>query len=217
MESEYNAGQGTRDILREAISQPTLEDGILVMELYRRYERCYGTCESIAACQAMEMPGDRPRPRIKVQQVYPRQQQQPPQNREPLNREQRRRQAHEQQQPPLGKKRPLPKSASRTESPEGSQPPSKARLAENPTAAEAKESNFKYSRESQRLATSFIHLRHFYFCSQFGDQQDLCEEPASRLHQRGVAWAILALWQHQRCAPGAQAVSGGVLSQGFQS
>ncbi|XP_037724843.1 RNA-binding protein 4F [Drosophila subpulchrella] len=147
MESEYNAGQGTRDILREAISQPTLEDGILVMELFRRYERCYGTCETIAACQAMETPGDRARPRIKtkIQQVYPRQQVQPSQNREPLNREQRRRQAHEQQQPPLGKKRALPKPASRTESPNGSQPPSKARLAENPTAAEAKESNFKYS------------------------------------------------------------------------
>ncbi|XP_016961353.1 RNA-binding protein 4F [Drosophila biarmipes] len=151
MESEYNAGQGTREILREAMSQPTLEDGLLVMELYRRYERCYGTCESIAACQALELPGDWARPRLKTraQQVHPRQQQQqqqhPTQNREPLNREQRRRQAHEQQQQALGKKRALPKAASRTESPDGPPPASKARLAEPPAAGEAKESNFKYS------------------------------------------------------------------------
>ncbi|KAH8367933.1 hypothetical protein KR084_004550, partial [Drosophila pseudotakahashii] len=158
MESEYNAGQGTRDILREALAQPALEDGIMVQELYRRYERCYGTYESIAACQALELPAEymKQRSRIKPnsQQVFPRQpQQQAQSNREPLNREQRRRQAHEQKQqqqqqlPPLGRKRPLGKSAPRTESPDvgGPPPASKARLTETNPSAENRESNFKYS------------------------------------------------------------------------
>ncbi|XP_017009254.2 RNA-binding protein 4F [Drosophila takahashii] len=146
MESEYNAGQGTRDILREALTQPALEDGLMVQELYRRYERCYGTYESIAACQALELPAEymKPRSRLKPnsQQVFPRQQQQ----QQPLNREQRRRQAHEQQQqqqPPLVRKRPLGKAAPRTESPEVA---TKAtRLTETNPSAENRESNFKYS------------------------------------------------------------------------
>ncbi|XP_016983349.1 uncharacterized protein LOC108047610 [Drosophila rhopaloa] len=56
MESQYNAGHCTPDILRKALSQPVLEDGIKVQEFYRRHERCYGTYESNAACQALELP-----------------------------------------------------------------------------------------------------------------------------------------------------------------
>ncbi|XP_039496669.1 RNA-binding protein 4F [Drosophila santomea] len=168
MESEYNAGQGTRDVLREALSQPVLEDGIMVQELYRRYERCYGTYESIAACQALDLPAEylKPRSRIKPntqtansrqqkQQHQPRQQQQPRQqtqsNSEPLNREQRRRQAHEQQQQLKQgqKKRPPPTQAAKTETSAGgaSPPTSRARgpASAQGSDAEARESNFKYS------------------------------------------------------------------------
>ncbi|XP_017065975.1 RNA-binding protein 4F [Drosophila eugracilis] len=153
MESEYNAGQGTRDVLREALSQPSLEDGIMVQELYRRYERCYGTYESIAACQALELPTEyiklRPRMKPNSQQANSRQQQprqhqprqQQQQNREPLNREQRRRLAHEQQQ---GTKRPPPKLASKAELPDVPPSQSKVRLT-GQSAAETRESNFKYS------------------------------------------------------------------------
>jgi len=155
MESEYNGGHGTRDVLRKALSQPVLENGLMVQEFFRRYERCYGTYESIAACQVLDLPVEyvKPRSRIKPnsQSAYPRQQklkprqQQQQTNREPLNREQRRRQAHEQQQQQQQQQKHGIKK-SRTEPSGGAtSPPSKVK---GPANAEAKESNFKYSRES---------------------------------------------------------------------
>lgn len=152
MESEYNGGHGTRDVLRKALSQPVLENGLMVQEFFRRYERCYGTYESIAACQALDLPVEyvKPRSRIKPnsQSAYPRQQklkprqQQQQTNREPLNREQRRRQAHEQQQQQQQQQKHGIKK-SRTEPSGGAtSPPSKVK---GPANAEAKESNFKYS------------------------------------------------------------------------
>ncbi|XP_020800703.1 RNA-binding protein 4F [Drosophila serrata] len=58
MESEYNGGQGTRDILQEALAQPYMSDGQMVHELFRRYERCFGNYDTIAACQATNIPSD---------------------------------------------------------------------------------------------------------------------------------------------------------------
>ncbi|KAH8262101.1 hypothetical protein KR038_004089, partial [Drosophila bunnanda] len=59
MEMEYNGvGQGTRDIFREAFGQPYLTEGQVLHELYRRYERCFGTYETIAACQTINVPPD---------------------------------------------------------------------------------------------------------------------------------------------------------------
>ncbi|XP_017051921.1 RNA-binding protein 4F [Drosophila ficusphila] len=170
MESEYNAGQGTRDILREALSQPALENGLVVQELYRRYERCYGTYESIAACQALDLPREynnlRRKPNSHQQQTRP----QPQQNREPLNREQRRRQAHQQQQQTQrGTKRPHPPSAPRNESPHGPPPASKARLTA-PPPAEPRESNFKYS---QSIELNKIFVRNLHPASTSAEVQEL--------------------------------------------
>ncbi|KAI8035414.1 hypothetical protein M5D96_011757 [Drosophila gunungcola] len=178
MESEYNAGQGTRDVLREALSQPALEDGIMVQELYRRYERCYGTYESIAACQALELPADYMRQRARVKpsshQTISRQHQPSQNHGEPLNREQRRRQAHQQQhqqkQPQQqGTKRPLAKLVAKTASQDGPPPASKARLTAHP-AAENRESNFKYS---PHLESNKIFLRNLHPACCKEELQDL--------------------------------------------
>ncbi|KAH8409033.1 hypothetical protein KR009_005612 [Drosophila setifemur] len=56
MESEYNVGLGTRAILQAAMAQPLLDNGYLIQDYYRRFERCYGTCDSIAECQEMKLP-----------------------------------------------------------------------------------------------------------------------------------------------------------------
>lgn len=162
MESEYNAGQGTRDVLREALSQPSLEDGLMVQELYRRYERCYGTYESIAACQALELPPEyanksRRKPTSQPQQQLqqaPRQnrpQQAPPnpQQQQPLNREQRRRLAHEG----MGSKKPQPKATAPSTSSSASVGKTVTKTNSRPieAAAEVRESHLKYSRESHGI------------------------------------------------------------------
>ncbi|KAH8287015.1 hypothetical protein KR054_000574, partial [Drosophila jambulina] len=174
MESEYNAGQGTRDILREALNQPYLADGLMVQELYRRYERCYGTYETIAACQALELPPDflgkqyqAPRQhRSQPQQQQATRQQQRSQQQgqaqtqdqaqtlaqSPLNRQQRRRQAHEmtmgnqkqqQQQVP---KVPAEKTVTKPH-------PVK------PAASEVRESHLKYS---PHLETNKVFVRNLH-------------------------------------------------------
>ncbi|KAH8245516.1 hypothetical protein KR032_011216, partial [Drosophila birchii] len=195
MESEYNAGQSTRDILREALEQPCLVDGLVVHELFRRYERCYGTYESIAACQAIELPPDyarrtQPAPRQnrllqaarqnrsqpqQQGQAKPRQQSQlqaPAQGRAPaqlqasaepqaqsqppLNRQQRRRQAHEmmtgntrQQEP----KEAAPSTAKEPAANSVTQPPAK------PAAPEVRESYLKYS---PHMETNKVFVRNLH-------------------------------------------------------
>ncbi|XP_032581162.1 RNA-binding protein 4F isoform X1 [Drosophila sechellia] len=141
MESEYNAGHGTRDVLRKALLQPVLEDGILVQDMYRRFERCYGTYESIANCQAVELPA--------AYAANPRQQQQQS-NREPKNRDQPRRQA--QQQPKQGNK------MSKTKPSGGASPPSTSKV-KGPANEEAKKSNFKYS---PNMEINKIFVRNLY-------------------------------------------------------
>ncbi|XP_034489711.1 RNA-binding protein 4F [Drosophila innubila] len=67
MEGEYNAGLKIRTVLQQALmSLPANAEGI--SHLYRRYERCFGNCDTIADCQAYcqqiqesnLMPGGRP-------------------------------------------------------------------------------------------------------------------------------------------------------------
>ncbi|KAH8304423.1 hypothetical protein KR059_009102, partial [Drosophila kikkawai] len=181
MESEYNAGQGTRDILREALAQPCLEDGLMVQELYRRYERCYGSYETIAACQALELPPEYVRKPTRQQRPQqPQQQQQatrqqrsqqpqqktqpktqpktqqktPPEAQPPLNREQRRRQAHELR---MGtKKQELPKAGVASKPSE--EPIAKPSPVE-PAATEVRDSHLKYS---PHLETNKVFVRNLH-------------------------------------------------------
>ncbi|XP_033170171.1 RNA-binding protein 4F isoform X1 [Drosophila mauritiana] len=147
MESEYNAGHGTRELLRKALSQPVLEDGILVLDMYRRFERCYGTYESIANCQAVELPPANPR------------QQQQQWNREPRNRDQPRRQAHEQQQQSQQQQQPKQgNKMSKTKPSGGASPPSTSKV-KGPANEEAKKSNFQYS---PNMEINKIFVRNLY-------------------------------------------------------
>jgi len=51
MESEHNGGQKIRTVLQQALTAlPGEVEGIT--DLYRRYERCFGTSDTIADCQA---------------------------------------------------------------------------------------------------------------------------------------------------------------------
>ncbi|XP_039153914.1 RNA-binding protein 4F isoform X1 [Drosophila simulans] len=153
MESEYNAGHGTRDVLRQALLQPVLEDGILVQDMYRRFERCYGTYESIANCQAVELPAAY----ASGSQRHRQQQQQS--NREPKNRDQPRRQAHEQQQQSQQQQQPKQgNKMSKTKPSGGASPPSTSKV-KGPANEEAKKSNFKYS---PNMEINKIFVRNLY-------------------------------------------------------
>ncbi|XP_030378770.1 RNA-binding protein 4F [Scaptodrosophila lebanonensis] len=53
METEYNGAAGTREILQEAL-ELNLYNAHILEGYYRRFERCYGTYETIADCQARQ-------------------------------------------------------------------------------------------------------------------------------------------------------------------
>ncbi|KAM8718365.1 hypothetical protein ACLKA7_000178 [Drosophila subpalustris] len=53
MEGEYNAGRKMRTVLQQALSalSATAQNVEAITDLYRRYERCFGTSDTIADCQ----------------------------------------------------------------------------------------------------------------------------------------------------------------------
>ncbi|EDV34468.1 uncharacterized protein Dana_GF20948, isoform B [Drosophila ananassae] len=168
MESEYNSGQGTRDILREALNQPALEDGLMVQELLRRYERCYGTYESIAACQAIELPNEFP---IRARRKPIQQQQQPQQqkNTNPRHQPQQQkntnpRQQQERNAPQQRQQKQQPPKASEQTTFVAPRPVVSAAVAAKPTPqptslSEPREAHFKYSTQ---LETNKIFVRNLY-------------------------------------------------------
>ncbi|EDW62514.1 RNA-binding protein 4F isoform X1 [Drosophila virilis] len=53
MESEYNSGRKMTTVLRQALSALSMTPDVhVIAELYRRNERCFGTYQTIADCQA---------------------------------------------------------------------------------------------------------------------------------------------------------------------
>ncbi|KAH8339663.1 hypothetical protein KR074_001962, partial [Drosophila pseudoananassae] len=183
MEFQYNSGEKTGHILREALSQPVLKDVLIVHELLRRFERSCGTYVSITECQDMVLPREwRPNPmHAKGRNSHLRQQQEDSSLKQPQPKNQ------------------LPK-AKKHEKSLAPRPEASSSVAAKPTFkrtndSEPHESHFKYSTQ---LETNKIFVKNLYhectkeelqeLFSPFGIIKDVRLVQKQNKQQKGIAY-----------------------------